>query len=1081
MRRCPRHIVRTAVAVVVIALGPTVAGAQPIPDAGPAPSDTATDAGPAPSDTATDAGPAPTGTASEPEIEPHPGAGIAPGDTSPLGDEATSPEAPLDQGTSALPAGVTPTTQWREWEIRGRLIDDEDTVRGFMEPVMERNRRWGSEEQKSVIQFLRTIGYYAVIRNEPLDAASVRAIIEVEPVTRVRHVQVHFASLLNQLKQPVFHDEIRHRMRLRPGAPLPLDKTMRAEEIRLEEDRIADYLRNNGFFEAEVHIESEADGPHAVMLTVDIDKGPAYHVGKVTVSGNTIIDQKTLAAMFHHPRLCIIQICGGEQRFSRDQLNEDVDAIVDVYQKRGYPAVRVRTDFDLRHSFKRLTHTVDVGVVITERSKIDVVFLGNERFNHDELAKLLTFSEEGSYDDVEVEHSATEIRRYYQSRGYFEARVTWERVKFDFFDRILFSIDEGPRLKVRQIEIVGNRAIPDAILRENLVTEVYKAFTLVPSGGFATSLQLSQDAERIAEMYRQRGYAEVVVTAQAARARDLLDNAAALAASVAADVDTDGLFVRFTVTEGARLEIENVDFAIDGDKPAFSDSRLLDVVALDPGTPYVASKLSADTEALRRFYFNRGYPAAQIESHAEPGTRPDRMVIVHTIREHARKRIGKIALRGNFKTKDWVLREELGLEEGDLLTANRIRTAQQNLQQSGLFSSVQLDYFGLEDNRHETVNLIVRVEERHDYLASVEVGGGWSTDSSFFAETALRTRNIAGIGAQLDTRVQWGFELRSVDGDLVFPRWLLRHWLSTPFVFRVGGFWREEVTERFGDLETIGVTVAATKEGRRGFFKNWLLSLRYDFRRRNRDEDLIRAPGENGDFSTVPVSTDTSAIGPELIIDKRRDASGRLNPLSPASGFRFEARAQYAEDTLFGDARFIKLGLGLQNYFQLTSRLKLSSGIRYDHGFPLGGDVLLPEVERFFAGGDTRVRGFDEDRLKTEAIITPLPPIYDVERVRLRPAGGNIRLMHTLDLELKVWEIKSIPVASGIFLDTGLVTNSLDGFEITDLRHSIGVALFRIVSPVGSLSLEWAIPLDPQIGDNPRGRFHINIGATLQL
>ena len=72
--------------------------------------------------------------------------------------------------------------------------------------------------------------------------------------------------------------------------------------------------------------------------------------------------------------------------------------------------------------------------------------------------------------------------------------------------------------------------------------------------------------------------------------------------------------------------------------------------------------------------------------------------------------------------------------------------------------------------------------------------------------------------------------------------------------------------------------------------------------------------------------------------------------------------------------------------------------------------------------------------------------------------------------------LAGFPVTSAIFFDTGLVTNSLDGFEIRKLRHAIGAALFRWSLPVGSLSLEYAVPLDPEIGDNPRGRFHFNLG-----
>ena len=94
------------------------------------------------------------------------------------------------------------------------------------------------------------------------------------------------------------------------------------------------------------------------------------------------------------------------------------------------------------------------------------------------------------------------------------------------------------------------------------------------------------------------------------------------------------------------------------------------------------------------------------------------------------------------------------------------------------------------------------------------------------------------------------------------------------------------------------------------------------------------------------------------------------------------------------------------------------------------------------------------------------------------PAGGNVRFIYNLDLQVQVWDRPpgNFPIASAIFFDTGLVENSLDGFRVRDLRHSIGVALARWVTPFGSLSVEYAIPLDPKLGDDPRGRFHVNFG-----
>jgi outer membrane protein assembly factor BamA len=293
--------------------------------------------------------------------------------------------------------------------------------------------------------------------------------------------------------------------------------------------------------------------------------------------------------------------------------------------------------------------------------------------------------------------------------------------------------------------------------------------------------------------------------------------------------------------------------------------------------------------------------------------------------------------------------------------------------------------------------------------------------------------------------------------------------------FESAAFWRRETTERFGNLTSFGTSLAVSKLIRGGLFHDWLVSLRYDLRQRNREEALVRGAGPSDDLEKAPVSTRTGAIGPQLVIDKRKDRNGRRNPLTPEAGYKVEFRALFADRALLGQDRFVKLGGSAQHFWKPGSRLLLSHGVRYDHGVPLEG-VLLPEVERYFAGGDTTVRGFEKDRLATEILLEPLPPLGDVYQLRVLPAGGNVRFIHNLDLQIEVWKLLDIPVASAIFLDTGLVTNSLHRFHPRDLRHALGVARMRWVAPFGSLSVEWAIPLDPKLGDDPRGRFHFNFG-----
>ena len=139
--------------------------------------------------------------------------------------------------------------------------------------------------------------------------------------------------------------------------------------------------------------------------------------------------------------------------------------------------------------------------------------------------------------------------------------------------------------------------------------------------------------------------------------------------------------------------------------------------------------------------------------------------------------------------------------------------------------------------------------------------------------------------------------------------------------------------------------------------------------------------------------------------------------------------------------------------------------------------MLLPEVERFFAGGDATVRGYDDERLATEILQVGVPPIQNVEQIRILPSGGNIRVMSSLDAQLRIYKL----FATAVFVDGGMIANQWSTVTTDDIRPSIGMALLRIVTPFGVGAAEYAIPLRPELGDDPRGRWHISFAARAQF
>ncbi len=989
------------------------------------------------------------------------------------------PEDTPARAVAPAVAPQAPPMQWREWDLEGVLIDDKDTVRALFASVMDRRQTLTAPARAELIERARSIGYELLdIDARPMPTGATLAVLVLRPVPLVRKLDIDIDNDwwdVRSYPDTVFEDEIRRRMRLRQGASLASDRAERSRQLRAEELRILDYLRDEGFFEARVAVTDTPAGRYAAIIEVDIDKGPRYRVGRVTVTGNEAVRANEIVRIFRHKLVCILTVCGGKRKFTRAQLNRDLEAVATLYQRRGYPGVRVRTDFDPTRSFNRARKTVDFTINISERRKIDVVFQGNdpERAPASRLEELLTFDAEGAYDDVEVDASAQAIQTFYQRRGYFEANVTWARERFSFFDRILFYIDEGPQLKVEEVRFEGNKSLSAEALRGVVATQVFRSLPILGSSGFVTSEQLEEDVARLRDLYRRQGFPAADVRVRVARGPSVIGNAAALAATVAAATAADELYVRFLIDEGPRRTVGNIDFTFAGPHTR-SVNELKDVLDLAPGDPLYDERLEQQINRLGRFYFQSGYPRARIVAKPSVDSETGAVNLTFEVTESQLVELGKVAIRGNFKTREWVIRDELRFEEGQPLTLSRAERGQQNLRNTALFDAVRVAFVDFDDPSQNRVNVVVHVEERHDHGGQVALGAGYSTQNEAFVDASWTAANLFGIGLKNELQTILGNRIQSLDNKITAPRWIARKLTGLTVHTDLYGFIRSENTRRFGDLLSFGGSLAFSKSGRHGFWRGWLLSLRYDLRQRERDEDLIRVAGASDDITQSPVTTRTGALGPTLVIDKRRDSSGQPNPLVPEKGFRLELRASLAHEYLFGQNRFIKLGVSGQHFLKLGSRLLLTQGVRYDHGIPLGDDSLLPEVERFFAGGDTTVRGFEQDQLATEVIEQPLAPIEGITSLRILPAGGNVRFIHNLDLQLRVWEVFDLPVASALFVDTGLITNSAVDTRARDLRHAIGLALFRLLAPFGSLSLEYAVPLDPAIGDNPRGRFHFN-------
>jgi outer membrane protein assembly factor BamA len=297
-----------------------------------------------------------------------------------------------------------------------------------------------------------------------------------------------------------------------------------------------------------------------------------------------------------------------------------------------------------------------------------------------------------------------------------------------------------------------------------------------------------------------------------------------------------------------------------------------------------------------------------------------------------------------------------------------------------------------------------------------------------------------------------------------------RRFFGTLFRFDTSLNYLQQATARLGDIRSGGGSIGFSREMHPGVDAG----IHYNLRNTTHTESLLRSQGPDALLSTIRLGTTVGSLSFNvewLRLDNR---------LVPTRGFRIDATAEVALPALsvplralpfpIGDDTFIKVGVHSMTVVPLTSWLALRHGLRFDNGFPLGGPVLLPKVERFFAGGDTTLRGFKLDRARIDEVRFAIYP--GVDGVEYRPIGGNLRILQNVDLQFPI----SPPFYGAVFMDNGVVADSLDGLSPARFRHGVGVSPLLIKLPIGDLSFSWAWPLDPGPGDTKIGVLHVNIG-----
>ena len=827
-----------------------------------------------------------------------------------------------------------------------------------------------------------------------------------------------------------------------------------AEVVRALEQLYQD----NGYFLTSIRPGSEElHNPERTILTFDVEAGPQARVGAIEIVGEA---QATREALLQR-----LSLSTG-QAYERDRLNQRLTEYAQRLKSRGYlqaaASQTARVSDDGR--------TADVTLDIQSGPIVTVSFEG-DALPADKRTELVPFEREGSVDEDLLEDSVGRIRGYLQQQGYWKADVGVRPLQTDEKLNIVFFVRKGPLFRVAPegVQITGNQSIP--------IDEVRPLVVLQPGDPYVESV-LDATVGGLIRLYTTRGFRWASVKS----------------GETEAGVDAGVSLVRPTIViaEGPRAVLDQI--TISG-ASAVSEEEIRRLLQVQPGQPFYEPAITAGRDAVQLEYLNLGFSSVEVVLTPELSPDRTRVGLNVAIREGAQTFVDHLIVVGNRRTSEDIIRREVLLRPGAPLGLRDLLESRRRLSALGLFR--RIDIRQVEHGSSSRRDVLVTVEEAP--ATTISYGGGVELTRRLREDVcglAVERIELAPRGFFDIGRRNLGGKNRSVNLFMrvsVRPRDAVdepgKDGTGLGFgEYRVVGTYREPAAVLWNaDLTLTG----AIEQGVRSSFNftrkgvtaelgrrvtpTIRTSARYAFSTtRTFDERLD--PEEQATIDRIFPEVRLSTVSGALVRDTRDDVA------EPSRGAFFSGEASLASRALGGEVGFLKTYL--QGYwfkrlpgpraiiFATRASIGLADGFPRevpptdDEGNPIEGEPSviedLPASERFFAGGDTTIRGFALDTVGTPKTISESG----------FPRGGNGVLIMNFELRVPVFG----DFGAAVFSDSGNVWERVTDFDVSQLRGSVGFGV-RYRSPIGPIRVDLGFKVDRQVGES-RQVLHFSIGQA---
>lgn len=786
---------------------------------------------------------------------------------------------------------------------------------------------------------------------------------------------------------------------------------------------------------------------------------------------------------------------------------------------------RIKTlwDRELVDHIEIQAEPVDGGVkliirIVERPVLISVDYVGTKRISRSDISEQIDRERINVYENQplnlgEIQRLKLAIEELYKEKGFRFAEVSYtlENVS-PGQKRAIFTVDEGNKVKIGDIQFDGNTVYGDWRLRRAMKkTKESGLISRFTKKDIYNPANIEEDLVAVKDLYRRGGYKDVLIASPEIEVEAKRPDAATI------EDQKRRLVVTIPVEEGERWRLGEI--RVEGNE-VFNEAILLRQFE-DPKGGWLRSKVIDDgVEKIDKLYKSIGYIFAEIGTEIEEAGEASADVVVR-IDERDQYRVGRMEFEGNTKTKDKVLRREMFVQEASVMNMTGI--------QNSLLRIRQLNYFALDEeepvkfdfnSEEKTVDLLIQGEEAE--RTELQFGGGWSEVDGFFGQFAIRTTNFRGRGETLGVSIQSGRRRDLFDVEYRIPWFLDRPQnvafrifqqdLDTRILGAASGLVSNDVVfqQKFaGASFTYGRNLRGFQSASFTYGFSDVEDIRTAATPRCTDPELETCnpptPEMPCDIANDPncfcdPMTDPEGCPATVLFTQEADFKiSSITPswirntldsrFEPTRGLLTRGTLEIAGGILGGESSFLRPRLEL-TWFKPVGRkpVRSSFGVHAEVGLieTFDDSRLFPQ-QRFFLGGESSVRGF-----RTRTIIARESSdengngidreiLFDQDGF---PLGGNSMLQASVEYHLIMggpFRLVFYADAGGVFTQSGIALfpridpvtmepviafTQDQTFDLGLLRYSAGAEL-RVQVPLfpAPLRFIFARNLDPLPGD----------------